>query len=128
MKGSDFPKKSFLSSLLAQNCIVALSCRDICRCSERNIRIDGIIYVPRFPLLPLPLLFYLNSLLMNTVQWRPNECAVQLGSLLGDYFMSICHIKANTSHHLSAGDEHKYFSRECKKAQCIVNPHTCKGR
>lgn len=25
MKGSDFPKKSFLSSLLAQNCIVATS-------------------------------------------------------------------------------------------------------
>ena len=27
MKGSDLPKKSFLSNLLAQNCMVALSCK-----------------------------------------------------------------------------------------------------
>lgn len=34
MKGSDLPKKSFLSSLLAQNCMVPLSCRDAWECSS----------------------------------------------------------------------------------------------
>ncbi len=39
MKGSDFPKKSFLSNLLAQNCMVALSYKE--RERERGERERG---------------------------------------------------------------------------------------
>lgn len=72
MKGSDLPKKSFLSSLLAQNCMVALSCRDAWECSSLVLCdfIHGGLFLILLPTSPL-----LSSQLAGGQQMDAAVCA-----------------------------------------------------
>lgn len=61
MKGSDLPKKSFLSSLLAQNCRVALSCRNMETQGDVSVRysmLGGVKVLFMWPILVFVAYFF----------------------------------------------------------------------